>query len=83
MNCCWNSAQNAAEAMNSGMKAYTRLRSTPSTCLLERITTKYTTAAMIASQAMIGARFSAVTKPKATSSTITTTAATATAATLP
>ena len=40
VNCCWNRAQNAAEAMYSGMKAATRLRSVPLTFLLLKIRAK-------------------------------------------
>lgn len=40
MNCCWYSDQNAALAMNSGMNAYTRRRSTSVTSLLRSIRTK-------------------------------------------
>ncbi len=37
---CWNSDQNTTDAMNSGMKATTRLRSSRVTCRLARITMK-------------------------------------------
>ena len=38
VNCCWYSAQNAADAMNSGMKATTRKRSSVVTRELVNIT---------------------------------------------
>ena len=48
VNCCWNRAQNAAEAMYSGMNAATRPRSVGVTFLLLKISAKYSTDAPIA-----------------------------------
>jgi hypothetical protein len=40
VNCCWNKPQNAADAMNRGMKDSTRLRSVRSTLGLVRSSAK-------------------------------------------
>ncbi len=63
VNCCWNSDQKAALAMNIGMNATTRLRSTGVIRRLVRITAKYATAATMVSATTISERLAAVITP--------------------
>ena len=77
VNCCWNSAKNAAVPMNSGMKDTTRERSSESSFFEASRIAKMTTAPTMASAATTVARFWAFSTPVAASTATRTTTPTA------
>ena len=76
MNCCWNSAQNATDATNIGMKETTRLRS--SGCVLGLVisSANSATAPTTAIAVTMSARDSSGMRPKASAAATSTTTTT-------